>query len=132
MEVQHVEAGGLRAGHSHNSRSHGDSWGVDGNGLRLREKLPAEQKQSGQRAVTESTTWHYFLLRIDVDIVKNSKPRTAPRIPPRPVPNVLDRTFAKVPSPTAPKQMGLELGWETVQNQLKSCPMCGKGEDCDR
>ena len=34
------------------------------------------------------------------DNVKNSKPLTAPRIPPLAVPNVLDRTFAKVPSPT--------------------------------
>jgi hypothetical protein len=34
------------------------------------------------------------------DIVKNSKPRTAPKIPPLTVPNVLDRTFAKVPPPT--------------------------------
>ena len=63
------------------------------------------------------------------DNVKNSKPRTAPRIPPLAVPNVLDRTFAKS---AVPKQMGLELGRETVQNQLKSCPMCGKGEDCAR
>lgn len=66
------------------------------------------------------------------DIVKSSKPRPAPKVPPLAVPNVLDRTFAKVPSPTTPNQMGLELGRETVQNQLKSCPMCGKGEDCDR
>ena len=51
------------------------------------------------------------------DIVKSSKPRTAPEVPPLTVPNVLHRTFAKSAVPSHPGEMGLELGRETVQNQ---------------
>src|ERR1035441_1535383 len=89
---------------------------VLGNGLSLRQKLPAGQEQSGQRAYMESTTRHNLFLRIMRTSSRIANPAQRQEYRRSRCP-----TRSHLRESAVPNQMGLELGRETVQNQRWRC-----------